>query len=82
MPVLSAEAPNHELTNRFLARRLRIFVARDPGVDRRNLSWAEGDAERYPGFRVRHIHKLMPGDAPVKRISPSVRRRPAAKPVS
>jgi hypothetical protein len=57
-------------------------MARDPRVDRRDLGGAEGDAERRPGFRVRHIHKLMRGGGPVKRISPSVRRQPAAKPKS
>jgi len=41
MPVLGAEAPDHELANRFLTRRLGILMARDPGVDRRNLRRAE-----------------------------------------
>jgi hypothetical protein len=57
-------------------------VAFDPGVDRLDLSRAELDGQYGLGFRIRHIHRLMRRCDLVKRIAPSVRRSPAAKPGS
>ena len=80
MIVVSAQMADNELADGLLARRLGIGMARDPGIDRSDLRGTKGDGQRRLGFRVRHIHRLMRGGAPVKPISPSVRRQRAAKP--